>query len=1112
MPHKYLSRSLFIGFFLALLNPANAQFYTGSQQEFGKNRVQYKEFLWQYFAFDKYETYFYAGGRDLAIYTAKTAKTHLAELEELFDYKLEDRIEFVVYNSLSDFRQSNVGLTGEENYNIGGVTRIVGSKVFLYYEGDHASFDQQIRAGLARVLLNQMMYGGNWKDVIKNSTLLTLPEWYIEGLVSYSSRDWDVDIDSRVRDGILSGRFDKFNRLQGDDAAIAGHSIWNYVAEVYGDNVIPNILYMSRISRNVESGFLFVIGVSLKTLSVEYLSYYRKRYEKDEKQRVAPAMDALAIKTKKTRNYSQFKISPDGRFAVWVSNELGQYKVWLHDIVEGKTKKIFKGEHKLNRIIDKSYPIVAWHPTSAGFAFVIEKKGVLSMNIYTLESKKITTKEIFKLEKVLDMAYSKDGRSMVFSGVVKGQTDLYLYNVIGNRQTQLTNDVYDDLQPRFVDNDEGIIFSSNRDNDTIKGKVPIEQYSSTNDIFVYDLKTRSNVLTRITETPLVNETSPMAYDSVNYSFLSDQNGIRNRYIAYYDSAISHIDTVVHYNYFAVSQPVTNYNRSILEYEFAPLRGKYAMLMFQDGKYQFYVGNIQNDQVLSSEAVTNTDFRENHLTLLEQEAATLENDSAPKLVVTTVQVFEFEEEEDTSSVDIDNYTFGDEQPANTAQGGNNNQNPEVDKEVISFDDADGSSGQTSTSTATTTAQAEEVEEPEFILPQQSVYQLNFATDYVVTQVDNAFINSNYQRYTGPGAVFYNPGFNGLMKFGISDLFEDHKIIGAMRLSGDFNSNEYYLAYHDLSKRRDKTYLFHRQSIIGVNNFSIQRIHTHEAKYINKWVFSEVASVRATLTARNDRSTTLATDFTTLEQPTTFNNLAAVKLEYVFDNTIGRGLNLYNGWRLKIFGEYYQEVDRENTDFKVLGADIRHYLRIHRDLILATRLAGSTSFGSQKLVYYLGGVDNWLIPRFDNSIPVAQNQGYAFQTIATPMRGFFQNARNGNSFALANAELRLPVFKYFMNRPIKSDFLENFMVVGFSDVGTAFTGNNPYSEDNTFNIQTVQQNPLTITIQNQREPIIWGYGFGLRSRIWGYYVRADWAWGVDDGIVLDPLFYLSLSLDF
>jgi len=116
------------------------------------------------------------------------------------------------------------------------------------------------------------------------------------------------------------------------------------------------------------------------------------------------------------------------------------------------------------------------------------------------------------------------------------------------------------------------------------------------------------------------------------------------------------------------------------------------------------------------------------------------------------------------------------------------------------------------------------------------------------------------------------------------------------------------------------------------------------------------------------------------------------------------------------------------------------------------------------------------------------------------------------AVATAELRWPIFKYFINSPIKSDFIKNFQIIGFSDIGSAWNGLHPYSEENKFNEQVIVQNPLTITIDSNREPIIYGYGFGLRSRLLGYFMRADWAWGVDDGVVLPSVFYFSLSLDF
>ena len=103
---------------------------------------------------------------------------------------------------------------------------------------------------------------------------------------------------------------------------------------------------------------------------------------------------------------------------------------------------------------------------------------------------------------------------------------------------------------------------------------------------------------------------------------------------------------------------------------------------------------------------------------------------------------------------------------------------------------------------------------------------------------------------------------------------------------------------------------------------------------------------------------------------------------------------------------------------------------------------------------------------------------------------------------------------MNRPLKSDFLNNFQIIGFTDVGTAWTGKSPYSDNNSLNTQTFSApgNPVTVIVQTKQEPIVIGYGWGLRSRILGYFIRLDWAHGWDDGKVGPRVFYFSIALDF
>jgi hypothetical protein len=178
----------------------------------------------------------------------------------------------------------------------------------------------------------------------------------------------------------------------------------------------------------------------------------------------------------------------------------------------------------------------------------------------------------------------------------------------------------------------------------------------------------------------------------------------------------------------------------------------------------------------------------------------------------------------------------------------------------------------------------------------------------------------------------------------------------------------------------------------------------------------------------------------------------------------------------------------------------------------------SFGRSPLIYYLGAVDNWTnflqnkVPTFDTSVDIDHTKNYSYQAVSTNMRGFSQNIRNGQNFAVLNSELRWPIVRYLVGHPLSSKFLNNFQAVGFADIGTAWTGLHPFSEENAYDTEVIENGPLTITIESNREPIVAGYGFGVRSTIFGYFVRLDWAWGIDNFEVQPRIFYFSLSLDF
>ena len=201
MPFKTNIKFTFFSL-LFLFKTATSQFYYGMQMDFGKNRIQYQNFAWTYLDFDRYRVYLYAGGQEIAKYVATSVNEQLPVLEKRLDFQVEDKLQILVYNNQNDFKQSNLGLANEEQNNIGGVARLVGDKISIFVNGSHADLDRQIHAALAELMIDQMMYGGRTRDVVRNSTLLVLPEWYKQGLVAFLSEGWNSKVDIQLMDAI----------------------------------------------------------------------------------------------------------------------------------------------------------------------------------------------------------------------------------------------------------------------------------------------------------------------------------------------------------------------------------------------------------------------------------------------------------------------------------------------------------------------------------------------------------------------------------------------------------------------------------------------------------------------------------------------------------------------------------------------------------------------------------------------------------------------------------------------------------------------------------------------------------------------------------------------
>jgi hypothetical protein len=168
-----------------------------------------------------------------------------------------------------------------------------------------------------------------------------------------------------------------------------------------------------------------------------------------------------------------------------------------------------------------------------------------------------------------------------------------------------------------------------------------------------------------------------------------------------------------------------------------------------------------------------------------------------------------------------------------------------------------------------------------------------------------------------------------------------------------------------------------------------------------------------------------------------------------------------------------------------------------------------------------MDNWLfiqreVRNKENPLGlngIAQRDVF-MSDFASPLRGFNVNRLSGTNHLLLNLEFRIPVKKLIGSEYVQSRFMNTLQFVAFTDVGSAWTGASPFSRSNGFNTNVYggQSNPFQATVTDFRNPFLMGYGLGARAEFFGYFIKLDYAFGLESGDVKAPISYLTLGHDF
>ncbi len=1103
--------------------------------DYGKNRIQYKKFQWKFYQTQNFNTYSNQGGLELGKFVAQVAEEELKSIEKATEYSLQRKANIVVYNTYDDYKTSNIGL-GIDWQNAGGLTKLVNNKMVLYFNGDHESLRMQIRQGIARILVDNILFGDDIGEVASNAALLDLPKWLTDGYVAYTAENWSTGLDDQLKSAMLSGTYTKFYQFAFKQPDIAGHAFWYYIAEKYRKENVTYFLYLARLYKNINTASMRICKKKFKNVLDDFMQYESQKYFNDIKGRRNAPKGKLSVVEETTKSdFFRFNSNPNPRnnsYAV-VEFTKGVYQVKYVDNNYDEHILLKYGVKTQQGDINPNYPILAWDGKGSRLLVMYWKDGKITMFVYdAIANFKRFKQQVEGFDQVLDAGFMLDAGTLLLSAVKNGHSDIYTYKIETGRIKQITNDVYDDLNPTVVafPNRVGIIFLSNRPGpNAVSSDTALPSRNHFN-IFLVDINNNSEIkqISQLTNVKFGDAKYPMQYNVNHFTYVNDENGISNRWAGFFTTQRNGLDTLWYVgdqilrnpsgkeldstlaawqkakpdsvSYFQVYKdstytfPITNYQSSLLETRIAGNNGQVSEIR-REGDYKFLY-KLKPDSLALRRRNVNprpTDFIKQ---LLIQERLAKAASTIAK-------------------------------PTDSSQ--NNKRNSLFQNEF----DTDKKDTATTTTLGTPTAVAPR---KTGVLANAGLfnYGLKFSADYVLAGFTNNVIINRYQPYgggSGPIRLDNGQDLSWAFRVGVSDVMEDIKLIGGFRFGTSIKDKDAFLSFQNYRKRIDWGLTYYRSNVNDFQGFyqpgNVDPSGLDKSMLSNNLVtnlyqanasfpIDEVRSVRLTAGVRTDKGVLKPFPYpAALKLQDSTAKTLITRLEYVYDNTIAPAQNIWNGLRWKVYTDFWVPLGQSSLKGKHIlnvGADVRYYVPIYRNFIWAGRAAADFSMGDAKVIYYLGGVDGpVLTPKF-NTNPPNPTVPYAFQTLAVNMRGYNQNLANGNNDLIINSEFRLPVFSTFFNKPINNAFVRNFQLIQFIDLGTAWDGtvkNIARPSENYSDAST----PVSIKIRaGGVGPLAGGYGFGARTTLLGYFIKYDIGWPMKGVFRGSPVSYLALGLDF
>ncbi|MBI4753569.1 BamA/TamA family outer membrane protein, partial [Candidatus Desantisbacteria bacterium] len=324
-----------------------------------------------------------------------------------------------------------------------------------------------------------------------------------------------------------------------------------------------------------------------------------------------------------------------------------------------------------------------------------------------------------------------------------------------------------------------------------------------------------------------------------------------------------------------------------------------------------------------------------------------------------------------------------------------------------------------------------------------------------------------------------GFAGIGELAMSDVLGNHRFIwrgdASSSIEGDTN---FILAYLYLGKRASYE--------VDISDWSNSYRFLDEESKEKKYGISGNVSYPLDIFRRVEfglSSKRVVTNYILHKSPTVRENINLVSADIIHDTTVWSWDGPIGGSRARIGISDTIGLSNNDLDFTNLEIDLRKYIKAGNRSAMAFQLSGKTSTGRDQTQFILG----------NGGIIVANENGRIKRYFVDEFRGGTE--LRGKAFAKGSFEFRFPLIDTIQfSLPMS---IRNIRSLVFFDVGAAWQEGKP---------------PVfrkAITENNIRG----AFGWGIRSNLWIFPIRIDYARGTDFiNSTSGAVTHFSLGYDF